>query len=239
MYVAWGGTLGLAGWISVAVWIGVLAWFLLYLEQSDTARSLPLGNVLREGYTGEDLPPGSLDGQVAVVTGASSGLGFEVALALGVRGAHVVLACRNLEKARQSVTALVGKGISRHHLEVVELDLSDIMSVNAAAEVILTAHPSIHILVNNAGVSTVFPPTLTIDQLECTFQANYLGHFQLTRLLLPGLLASRSAIRSVQRPHVVFLTSSLHRLAPPAGVWLSREDHNDFTKFGLSERCEF
>lgn len=237
MLVGWAGTLGVGGWTAVAGWIALLAWLLLCLERSEFARGFPLGNALRHnGYTGSDVPPGALAGRVAVVTGASSGLGLEVALTLGVRGATVVLACRDLNKAATAADELRAAGVVDANIDVVELNLADMSSVQAAGETILQRHPVVHILVNNAGLSTVYPPTLTQNDLEITFQVNYLGHFHLSRLMLPALLESRSRFWA---PRIVFLTSSLHRAAPPGGVWLTRQQHNNFTKFSITERCTF
>ena len=92
-------------------------------------------------------------------------------------------------------------------------------------------------LVNNAGMTPPFPAELTRDGIELTFQVNYLGHFDLTRRLLPALLRGRMNSQDWS-PRVVFLTSSLHRAAPPEGVWLSLEKYNNFSHYSLTERCE-
>lgn len=134
-------------------------------------------------------------GRVAVVTGANGGLGLETARELARKGAHVVMAARNLAKAeaaRASIVADVGDA----SLEVRELDLASLDSVHAAADAILDAHPQIDLLVNNAGIMAV-PEGRTDDGFERQLGVNHLGHFVLTCRLLPALLDSSHAARIV------------------------------------------
>src|SRR6187397_3207724 len=95
-------------------------------------------------WTIADIP--SQEGRTAVVTGANGGLGLETARALAAAGAHVVMAARDQDKAATARASVAGSA------EVVPLDLASQASVRSAAEQILAAHPSIDLLVNNAGV---------------------------------------------------------------------------------------
>ena len=127
-------------------------------------------------------------GRVAVVTGSNGGLGLEVARELARKAARVVMAARDpakAEEARASIRAEIPHAV----LEPRRLDLASLASVRAAAEAILAEHPRIDVLVNNAGVMGI-PERRTDDGFEMQLGVNHLGHFALTALLLPALLAS-------------------------------------------------
>jgi NAD(P)-dependent dehydrogenase (short-subunit alcohol dehydrogenase family) len=125
------------------------------------------------------------NGRIAIVTGANSGLGFDTALALAGKGCSVVLACRNLDKAK----AAQEKILARHpkaRIECLALDLGSLKSVRAFAASFSKSHKKLDLLINNAGI--MMPPySLSEDGFESQMAANYLGHFALTGLLLPLL----------------------------------------------------
>jgi NAD(P)-dependent dehydrogenase (short-subunit alcohol dehydrogenase family) len=135
-------------------------------------------------WTEADIP--DLTGRTAVVTGASAGLGLQIARVLSSRGAHVVMACRNVEKGKAAASRIGGS------TEVVRLDLASLASVRAAAGEIGAACPRLDLLINNAGVMEV-PHERTVDGFELTFATNHLGHFALTGLVLHRLLAAPDA----------------------------------------------
>jgi NAD(P)-dependent dehydrogenase (short-subunit alcohol dehydrogenase family) len=146
-----------------------------------------------------DIP--DLTGQRALVTGATSGLGYETALALLEHGADVLVAGRNPEKAAQTAARL--KEISGREPTVVDLDLADLTSVEKAADEVGKSYDKIDLLINNAGVMA--PPYLqTADGFELQIGTNHLGHFALTGRLLPLLLKAPSA-------RVVTVSSYMHR----------------------------
>ena len=150
-------------------------------------------------WTTADIP--DLTGTTAVVTGANGGLGLETARELARAGAHVVIAARNQSKAadaRSDIEAIVPAA----SLEVVELDLGSLESVERAAAEILGRHDTIDILVNNAGVMAV-PEGRTADGFEMQFGVNHLGHWALTSRLMPAILDAPSA-------RVVTVTSTAH-----------------------------
>ncbi|QXE33985.1 SDR family NAD(P)-dependent oxidoreductase [Streptomyces sp. GMY02] len=125
-------------------------------------------------------------GRTAVVTGAGSGIGFEAARALALRGATVVLAVRDLEKGNRARARITGE-TPQARVEVQRLDLSSLASVRAAAEDLRAAHPRLDLLINNAGVMRV-PQRTTVDGFELHFGTNHLGHFALTGLLIDRML---------------------------------------------------
>src|ERR1700677_389754 len=104
----------------------------------------------------------NLTGQVAVVTGANSGIGKEIARALGRMGATVVLACRNPARAEEARSQLAAGGAQ---VEVLPLDLSRFASIRSFAEHLAKVHPRIDILVNNAGLWTT-DRQVSIDGIE-------------------------------------------------------------------------
>lgn len=136
-------------------------------------------------FTDRDVPNQS--GRVAVVTGANTGIGLEVARVLAAREARVLLACRNPDKAAAAI-ASVRETTPDSDIEFVPLDLGDLSSIRAAAEII-QREERLDLLVNNAGV--MMPPlSYTVDGFEQQFGVNHLGPFGLTALLLPTLLAT-------------------------------------------------
>jgi NAD(P)-dependent dehydrogenase (short-subunit alcohol dehydrogenase family) len=133
-----------------------------------------------------DIPDQS--GRVAVVTGANGGLGLEVARELARKGAHVVMAARDQRKTEEAVASILAE-IPHASLEVQALDLASLASVREVAANILAAHPTVDVLVNNAGLMGI-PEQRTEDGFEMQLGVNHLGHFALTALLLPALLRS-------------------------------------------------
>ena len=141
-----------------------------------------------------------MEGRVAVVTGATSGVGRATARALAAHGFHVVLVVRDPLRGEQLRSELSdGAGSA----EVVRADLFRADDVCAAASAIGARHPAIHLLVNNAGA--VFSRrALTPDGHERTFELNVLAPFLLTRLLEPNLRAAGGGAR------VVYISSAAH-----------------------------
>jgi NAD(P)-dependent dehydrogenase (short-subunit alcohol dehydrogenase family) len=141
--------------------------------------------------------------RTAVVTGANGGLGLSTARALAAAGAEVVIAARNQERAAEAM-GRIRDGVPDARLSLVELDLGSLDSVQRAAEQILTAHETIDLLVNNAGVMGI-PESRTADGFEMQFGVDHLGHFALTARLLPALLKAPAA-------RVVTVTSTAHHM---------------------------
>jgi NAD(P)-dependent dehydrogenase (short-subunit alcohol dehydrogenase family) len=152
-------------------------------------------------WSAADIP--DQHGRTAVVTGANGGLGLETARALAAKGAHVVVAARNQEKAAAAVDD-IRAGAPDASVEVVALDLASQASVREAAEQILAAHDRVDLLVNNAGVMGI-PDRRTVDGFEMQFGVDHLGHWSLTALLLPALLRAGGA-------RIVTVTSTAHHM---------------------------
>jgi protochlorophyllide reductase len=147
----------------------------------------------------KDVQP--LDGKVAVVTGANSGLGMETAIVLARHGAKLLMACRNVEKA-QAAAAKV-RADAKADVEIVPLDLASLASVEACAKQVSASEEQLDILVNNAGLMAV-DKGKTEEGFEMQFGVNHLGHFALTAHLAPLILAT-------PRARVVNVSSMGHR----------------------------
>ncbi len=143
--------------------------------------------------TAEDATIGvDLTGKVAIVTGANSGIGVETARVLALRGAHVIMACRDLARADDARQKLLkqSKGrVPEAHLELMRLDLGSLKSVRTFAREIVAQRRPLHLLMTNAG-ALYKNRTETEDGFEGHFGVNHLGHFLLTTMLLDTLEAS-------------------------------------------------
>jgi NAD(P)-dependent dehydrogenase (short-subunit alcohol dehydrogenase family) len=148
-------------------------------------------------WTAEQMP--DLTGRTAIVTGANSGIGWFTVRDLAAHGARVVLACRDVESGKLAVDR-VHASVPAAELDVVHLDLASMASVRALGD---QWTGPLDLLVNNAGVMAPPKRMTTEDGYELQFGTNHLGHFVLTGLLLPALLASEA-------PRVVTVASIAH-----------------------------
>ncbi len=169
-----------------------------------------------------------LSGKTCVITGASSGLGRESARALAAAGAQVILAARNQEALAQTARWIAAE-VPTARISTVPLDLTALAGVRAAAQAIGALAPAVDVLMNNAGVMFT-PLARTRDGFELQIGTNHFGHFELTRLLIPQLVAAGEA-------RIVALSSGGHVLG---GVdfddpnWEHR-DYDKFTAYGASK----
>jgi NAD(P)-dependent dehydrogenase (short-subunit alcohol dehydrogenase family) len=152
-------------------------------------------------WTAADVPDQT--GRVAVITGANTGLGFETAAVLAAKGAHTVLAVRNLDKGNDAVARITAANPNAT-VTLQQLDLMSLDNVRKAADELRTNHPRIDLLINNAGVMYT-DKGVTKDGFETQFGTNHLGHFALTGLLLDHLLP-------VEGSRVVTVSSVGHRI---------------------------
>jgi NAD(P)-dependent dehydrogenase (short-subunit alcohol dehydrogenase family) len=141
-------------------------------------------------------------GKVCLVTGANSGLGWETARALAGHGAHVLVGARTQVKATEAIDRIMATSPAGT-LEPLVVDLSDLESVAAAAETVLAEQARLDALINNAGIMMT-PYGTTAQGFERQLGVNHLGHFALTGLLMPLLMAT-------ERSRVVSVSSNGHR----------------------------
>jgi NAD(P)-dependent dehydrogenase (short-subunit alcohol dehydrogenase family) len=149
-----------------------------------------------------DIPPQR--GKLAVITGATGGLGYQTALGLAQAEAEIVLTGRNDAKGREAISK-IRRQLPDARISFEALDLANLASVADFAQRFATAHASLDLLINNAGVMALPTRQTTADGFEMQFGTNYLGHYALTAQLLPLL---RSA---AHQPRVVNLSSIAHR----------------------------
>ena len=154
------------------------------------------------GWNAHDIPDQS--GRTVVVTGANSGIGYVTARELARRGARVVLACRSESRGTEAADRLAIE-VPDADAQFARLDLGDLDSVRELAAAYGRKYGHLDLLVNNAGVMAL-PQGRTADGFETQFGVNHLGHFALTGLLMPTLLATPGA-------RVVSVSSFMHALA--------------------------
>eukprot|EP00644_Phytophthora_capsici_P003292 jgi/Phyca11/541795/estExt2_Genewise1Plus.C_PHYCAscaffold_70711 len=166
----------------------------------------------------------SLHGKVAVVTGANSGLGYETALQLALKGAHVVLACRDEAKGLEAAARLnerLGTEVGRGSVQFLQLD--DFVKT----------HKRLDLLINNAGIMGG-EWGLSADGYERQFATNHLGHFALTAQLFPLLKTSKPS-------RIVNVSSIMHRSAPTWNedeiVTTKEETYRQMDNYGVTKLC--
>lgn len=155
------------------------------------------------------MPPLQISGSVAVITGASSGIGEATARLLASRGSHVLLLARNSDRLGAVAEDIRKRG---GRADVFTVDLADSQALVAAVGQLVATHGSPHILINNAGAGRWLPILETTAEEAAQMMAvPYFAAFNITRELLPGMLARRSG-------HIVNVTSVAARLAWPGAV---------------------
>jgi NAD(P)-dependent dehydrogenase (short-subunit alcohol dehydrogenase family) len=145
----------------------------------------------------------SQKGRIAIVTGANSGIGLHTASGLAAAGAHVILACRDTNKAANAAEEILAAH-PKADVAIATLDLASLASVHNFVDEFKINHKHLDILVNNAGVMAFPQRRATADGFEMQFGTNHLGHFALTGLLIPTLLAAPG-------PRVVTVSSIAHK----------------------------
>lgn len=156
----------------------------------------------RRKWTANDMPDQS--GKVAIVTGANSGLGFEIVRGLARKNALVVMTARDAKKGEAALQK-IRQEFPQAQVELLSLDLADLDSVHAFVSTFKQRYSRLDILCNNAGVMAI-PFRKTKQGFEMQFGTNHLGHFALTGLLLPVLLATSD------QPRIVTTSSSAYAL---------------------------
>jgi NAD(P)-dependent dehydrogenase (short-subunit alcohol dehydrogenase family) len=178
--------------------------------------------------TDEVIEGVDLGGKHAIVTGASTGIGVETARALAAAGANVVLAARNKERTEEAA-ATIRERVPGARVEVGVLDLTSLELVRAFTAWYLDTHDELNLLVNNAGVMYT-PLERTAEGFEMQFGTNHVGHFLLTCLLVPALLAGAPS-------RVVNLSSGGH--VGSDIVWddpnFERREYDKFAAYGQSK----
>jgi NAD(P)-dependent dehydrogenase (short-subunit alcohol dehydrogenase family) len=162
-------------------------------------------NAFNARSTAEQVTAGlDLAGKTMLVTGATSGLGYETLRVLALRGAHVLATGRTLDKAQAACDRVTGDTTP------LALDLADFESVVACAEAVNARGGALDALICNAGIMAL-PELEQVRGIEKQFVVNHLGHFLLVNRLLEPLLAA-------EQGRVVVVSSRAHRSAPAEGI---------------------
>jgi NAD(P)-dependent dehydrogenase (short-subunit alcohol dehydrogenase family) len=135
---------------------------------------------------------GNQIGRVAVVTGANSGIGFEAAKALAVKGATVIVASRRKDRGDEAVASVLAAAPGAP-VEQMLLDLANLRSISDFVTALANRRDRLDLLINNAGVMMPREREETADGFELQFGTNHLGHFALTVQLLPLLVGTEGS----------------------------------------------
>ena len=162
-----------------------------------------------------------LTGKTCFVTGATSGIGEETALAFARMGARVGVLARSRERAEQTRERIARD--TSTEIDIVECDLASLSSIRSAAEDVLERFDALHVWVNNAGVVATSRKT-TADGFELTFGVNHLGPFLLTNLVL-------SRIRESAPARIVNVASEAHRFAKQGLDWDDLQNERGYKTF--------
>ncbi|QLH19704.1 SDR family NAD(P)-dependent oxidoreductase [Streptomyces sp. Rer75] len=169
-------------------------------------------------------------GRIFLVTGGNAGIGYFIAEQLSATGATVVLGSRSPMKAEAAVTAIRGR-VPGARVRILRLDLADLASLETAVDALESAH--LDAVVHNAGVALDDPPRrTTVDGHELMFGTNHLGHFALTRWLMP-LLSAAPAGRVVTMGSFAAKTERLDLDDPQ-----SRQDYRPKRSYGRSKLAQ-
>lgn len=177
-------------------------------------------------WTAQNIPDQS--GRIAVITGANSGLGYESALALARKNAHVIMTARSASKG-EAAKADILKLVPNATLTLMSLDLGSLKSVRAFADEFKAKFDRLDILMNNAGVMAT-PYGKTEDGFETQFGVNHLGHFALTALLI-------DVITQTPGSHIVSVSSTANYIPREVDFdnlnW--EKDYSRYGAYGLSK----
>ncbi len=208
----------IGGALLAAAGVGAIALFRAQRNNSQNAEP---------NWTTSDIP--DLTGKVTIVTGANSGLGFETSKELARKGAIVIMACRNMEKAQAAYDEIKAE-IPSANIELMTLDLASLDSVKQFVEAFKAKYQRLDQLINNAGIMMV-PYGKTVDGFERQVGTNHLGHFALTGQLM-DLIEQTSGAR------VVNVSSMGHRMGSMDFDNLLYEDGNEYSPMGAYGRSK-
>jgi NAD(P)-dependent dehydrogenase (short-subunit alcohol dehydrogenase family) len=165
--------------------------------------------------------------KVAIITGSSSGIGFETSLILARNGFHTYAAVRNLDKSQPLIDMAKKDGLS---IQAIELDVSNDKSVEDAINRVLSENKRIDVVVNNAGYALVGSfEDLSMDEIKSQFETNFFGAIRVIQAILPSM-------RNQRNGRIVNLSSMGGRMAIPLD---SAYHGTKFALEGLSESLQY
>lgn len=192
-------------------------------QQKTETPQKPINSGFSAASTSEDVIKGiNLSGKTAIITGGYVGLGLETTKKLAGAGAKVIVPARSREKAEKYLEGI-------ENVEIEEMDLMEIDSVNAFADRFLAKGEPLHLLINNAGIMAT-PLNRDARGNESQFATNHLGHFQLTNRLW-------SALKQAGGARIVNLSSRGHHFSPVVfeDVNFEQREYNPWAAYGQSK----
>ncbi len=194
-------------------------------QTSERPAGVPVGPFGQDSTAMEVTEGMDLSGRTALITGCNSGLGYETARALSLRGAHIIGAARTLEKAEKACASLPADATP------VVCELSDLQSVANCGQAVRDTGRPLDMAILNAGIMAL-QEVEQVNGIEKQFFVNHIGHFTLTSHLIEPLLAA-------EQGRIVVLSSSGHQMAPEGGIEfdnLSGErDYEPWKMYGQSK----
>ena len=184
-------------------------------------------NFLTVGRLPQRVSTTSMEGKICVITGTTSGIGYQAAIRIAKAGAKIVMIVRSKEKAEKLCKQI--SDFSAHQPEYFVADFEDLSQVRKAAEAVLMNYPRIDVLINNAGIHLT-TRQLTVDGHEKVFAVNHLASFLITSLLLKRMVESAPA-------RIIQVNSEGHRfngLAIDDLTWENRR-YNGYLSYGASK----
>jgi len=170
-----------------------------------------------------------LSGQIFIVTGANSGIGYEAAKVFASKNATVVMGCRSLDRAQKAKNDILEE-FPNSILDIISLDLSDFQSIKSFANSVKEKYSKIDVLLNNAGIMTL-PYGPTKDGLELQIGVNHFGHFYLTMNLI-------SLINKTKNSRIVNVASIAHKfgnLKPSKFVYNEKNRYSKYFAYAQSK----
>jgi retinol dehydrogenase-12 len=217
--------------------IDLTRWYLDLITDQKSFRKAPAPCYAAEDFDFAAERVGTGQKRVAVITGANSGLGFETCRVLLSKGMRVIIACRSEEKGQAAVAELLVKTAGRpdpadSDAVFESLDVSSLGSVRTFAHKLLASDMPVHVLVCNAGIM-MGPRRTSVDGIELQLATNYLGHFELCRLLQERLVASAPA-------RIVHVSSMAARFASldPKHLDRGEDGYSSQDVYGMSKLAQ-
>lgn len=167
--------------------------------------------------------------KVVLVTGGNDGIGLATARDLAKRGAHVIIASRNMEKSAKAVKDIIN-ATGNEKIECKHLDLTSFKSIRAFAREFNRSYDRLDILINNAGLVSI-RDEITEDGFDKALQANYLGPFLLTNLLLEKLIQSKPS-------RIIIVSSCFHHLTLNVETIDDMKSSNILLNYSYSKLCD-
>lgn len=169
--------------------------------------------------------------KICIITGANSGIGFYTALALAKKGAHIVMVCRNAEKANAAKQEIIDK-TQNSHIDVFLADFSSMSETKRVGEEVAARYPKIDVLINNAGFIAKNYREITTEGLEKTFAVNHMGYFIFTHYLIEN-------VKAAPQGRIINVSSEGHRFIRKVdltNLQLTR-GYSSLKAYSLSKLC--